>query len=744
MYTNDHMRANDSGFEIKAACYTPQSVEEQTRGLSLLLPIADRGGFVFILAYTRRENDDSEVFYQVLREQAQRLVQSFGSDSNPQHRFEQFLGALNETLATHVRNGDWDIPIKDVHAIIGITSESDMFLTGTGELTALFLHKKTQNRFQVFNLFRGIQTEQALPTWEKVFAVVLDGELHAGDVFCLTNKDVQSAIEQDELNNILSTLPPQGSVERIRQYYGHRDHVQLITLRMTPPHAETIRSTASTPTHVSVEKMVETEEYTDNLLEDQRPSVKGVLTKIVAFLKQRAARSESKILQDLQTQGSAWDIAKRFTRNIIRASILLGKQLNRRVRHRIKYGNEDRQHAHIAKGARQEPETAKDKLTSLFAKAASVNNATTYLIGGILIAIVILVIGVTSISRSQARSAAETAYQEQISTIEDVMERAAGAVIYKDEEQARSLYLNAQTLIEQLPTETEEQTETVNDLRDTVQTALNDLSNLVTIPNPPLLADLSDISDGIFGTTLLGSASNLYASGSNGNLYRYDDGQKKFTASIAADDATPIVSSSSEDGRLYGLSDTGVLVQLSTDTESVNATDVSNNAFVDLEAYASRIYMLRQATESQDGQVIRYNISGTSTSNETEWITSRTVGFEHATSLAVDGTVFVLMSDGSIARFASGAEVGWDAGLVEPPITNATKIWTDANSDFVYILEPNTQRVIVFEKERGDFIVQYRSDAFSNLSDFLVDESNETIYLLADTRLYAITASHLN
>jgi hypothetical protein len=39
--------------------------------------------------------------------------------------------------------------------------------------------------------------------------------------------------------------------------------------------------------------------------------------------------------------------------------------------------------------------------------------------------------------------------------------------------------------------------------------------------------------------------------------------------------------------------------------------------------------------------------------------------------------------------------------------------------------------------------VQYRSDAFENLTDFIVDENDYTIYLLADTRLYSIAASHL-
>jgi type II secretory pathway pseudopilin PulG len=743
MYTNEGMRANDPEFEIKAACYTPQTPEEQARGLSLLLPLGDRGGYVFVLAYTRRENSDSEVFYQALSEQTHQLVESFGKDSNPQHRFEQFLGTLNETLAEHVRNGAWNIPITDVHAIIGITSNKEMFLTGTGELTALFLHKKTQNRFQVFNLFRGIQTEQSLPTWEKVFAVVLDGDLHAGDVFCLTNKDIQSTIEQDELNNILSTLPPTGSVEKIRQYFGHRDHMQIIALRMTPLQTEPVQQAAKAPTNVSIEKLNETEDYTDHLLDDQKPSLRVFAKRAIAYIKAQSGRTESRILKDLQGQGSTWDIAKRLFRNALKATLLLGKQINRRVKHVVKKNEAQEQHSHIAHGARKEPLTIKDHLTNLFTKAATANNTTTYLIGGIIIAVVVLVVGITSISRSQARSAAETAYQEQLSTIEDVIERAASAVIYRDDDQARSLYVNAQTLVEQLPKETEEQIETADKFQNQVQTALNDLSNLVTIPNPPLLADLNSISDGVFGSTLIQNTNGIFVTGTNGNLYTYDTNQKQFTASIATADTFNAIASSSEDARMYAIDENGQLARLNTTSESIDYTEVSNTNWVDLEAYASRIYLLQRASADQDGQVVRYNISGANTTEETNWISSRTVSLENAVSLAVDGTVFILMSDGSIARFASGGEVGWDAGLVEPPITDATRIWTDSDSDFVYVLEPDTERIIVYEKESGDFVVQYRSDAFENLTDFIVDENDYTIYLLADTRLYSIAASHL-
>jgi len=50
---------------------------------------------------------------------------------------------------------------------------------------------------------------------------------------------------------------------------------------------------------------------------------------------------------------------------------------------------------------------------------------------------------------------------------------------------------------------------------------------------------------------------------------------------------------------------------------------------------------------------------------------------------------------------------------------------------------------VVYRKEDGAFLVQYRSDAWSGLTDFVVDETNKNIYLLAGQNVYTIQASHI-
>lgn len=730
--------------QIKAASYEPASPDEHVRGVCLLLPVQDRGGFVFLLGFAKKENSDSELLMQTLMDQTRRLAESFGKEANPQHRFEQFLGALNETLASHVREGRWHVPIDQLHAAVGIVSANEMYLSGTGELTALFLHRKPSQRYQVFNLFRGLQTEQALPTWEKPFAVVLDGDLHPGDVFCLCDKDLQGAIASDELNQILSSLPPRGAVEKIRQYFSHKDGLLLTVVKVDEPlqGRQVMQDASATPTsQVSVNALNDTQRATDRLLEDQRPNLASMVKRLISLAAAKADQ-RSQLLRNLSADGGAKHLARKAGRLLWRVLLLMTHLTRKHLARawRLAKNREDR--TRVKKRLQIKQRHMQGAAQSFLHRVRAVPRSTRYLVGGILLAVVILGLGISAISKSQARSVQETAYQEQVLAIEDLLEQGAGAIIYKDENRARGLYLNAGTLLEALPIDTPERVTSAQKLTANLQAALNDIRHLVTIPNPPLLADLETLTDGVFGNGLMKAPDGLFAAGSDGRLYRFVQSEKRFevAASPSGDLFSP-VAASQEDGRLYLLDADGVVHGISLEDGTISPIPLRDDRWVDLQAYANRLYLLRPGA---DGQIDRFERTGASFANPSEWITSRTLSLEQAVALTIDGSVYILMRDGSIGRFDNGSEEGWGVGAVDPSITGATKIWTDAQSAFLYVMEPSTQRLMVFDKASGAFVLQYRSEAFQGLTDFIVDEAGYTIYLMAGSKLYSIAPSHLN
>ncbi len=725
---------------IKANHYTATSPSEKIEGISHLINLESREGYVFLLAYTKKSNADAELLLQGLSDHIHRLAESFGKQANAQHRFEQFLGALNEYLATQILEGKWSIPIEEFHAVVGIAVDSRVYLSGTGELTALFLHKKPSSKYQIFNLFRSIQTEQALPSWEKAFAVILDGDLHGGDVFCASNQDLQRTIPQEDLHSLLSTLPPLGSIEQIRQYFGPKESMLLLVIKAQKERdTSDINSQAKHLSDVSIDHLNETTDRTSKYLDDQRPQFfSNAFKKIKGSIQESAGKFSNRFSQQFK--------GKNLAKKLLAFSVHLAKKrVVKSVKHLAKKSK------NVLKKSTNESVLKKpnplNKLVNALKKSDDskqrLPKSTIYLIVGVIIAIIVLAIGISFISKSRAANERQTEYEQQVSDVEVAIERAAGAVIYKDEEQARKLYIQASQLIQALPQENQEQVGQIQEFQSQIQSALDEIRHLITIPNPPLLGDLADIKDGVFGNGMTIIDGTIFVHSSDGRTYVHDKSAKRFGAStdIGITPASSVVTS--DDQLIYTLTDEGVY-QINTENLSSKQTPItSEESWTDLFAFANRIYALREKTGDQEGQVLRINISGDTFSDPSDWITSKTQDLSNATSLTIDGTIYVLKANGSVLRYESGSEIGWDIGVVEPPFQDAQKIWTEATSDYVYILEPSTRRLVVYEKENGAFLVQYTSDAFNDLTDFLVDETNRSIYLLAGSKLYTISASHI-
>jgi hypothetical protein len=731
---------------LKAAQYEPKSPNEHVEGVSVILPLEGRSGYVFVLAYLGKKNPDNEVLFQLLSDHAHRLAGSFGKDANAQHRFEQFLGALNETVSQTVRDGRFHIPIQNFHAAVGIICEDRMFLSGTGELSALFLHRKPSQRYQVFNLFRGIQTEQSLPTWEKPFAVVLDGDLEDGDVFCVSQKDLQRFISQDDLNSLLTALPPKSATEKIRQYFAVNDGLLLLIIKAESAISSIPESYAKPLSDVSIDSFVRGQDETSKLLDDQKPDLIGFIKgRIVHVYKKLTERS--RILSDLRK-------GEPQSKTFFKLISSIGHHLWKTTRRAVK-----------AFSFATTTLTQKDRRTSFFQSIPTLKTQMKHgwhnqiqrlqslpvrtkrfvlMLVGLLL---VLVIGLTALSHIRSTSATQKEFEQQLTTIQEIIDRAGGAMIYKDEHQARTLYQQATTLIQQIPVNKPTDQEAKDKLTKTIETAMNELRHVVTIPNPALIAKLDSGNPNQKGVRMIKSGSMLYAIDAMQMVWQIDPVTKQTkTLSPNPISSEPIIDVSEEDARLLVLNKTNQVFDINTKTGEINPISLSSSSTgfaTSFLAYANRLYLLNQTADQTDAEILKFNKTGAEYGTGTSWISSKTKALQNPRSLTIDGSLYVLSGTGNVSRFQNGAEVGWQLGIVEPALKDATRIWTDANSLFLYVLEPVSKRLIVHNKETGAFVVQYTSDAFTGLSDFLVDEKAQTIYLLSDANIYTISAGHL-
>ena len=150
-----------------------------------------------------------------------------------------------------------------------------------------------------------------------------------------------------------------------------------------------------------------------------------------------------------------------------------------------------------------------------------------------------------------------------------------------------------------------------------------------------------------------------------------------------------------------------------------------------LAIFNRRIYTLDQETN----QIYKHNQTLNGYDKGVPWITDQGVDIKNAMSLAIDGDLFILGGNGIVTKLSAGKQVLFETSGILPPLKNPTEIWTYADTQNIYLLEPAGKRIVVINKV-GKFIKQYVSEQWTNPVSMSVDEKSKTIYILDNNKIW--------
>ena len=110
-----------------------------------------------------------------------------------------------------------------------------------------------------------------------------------------------------------------------------------------------------------------------------------------------------------------------------------------------------------------------------------------------------------------------------------------------------------------------------------------------------------------------------------------------------------------------------------------------------------------------------------------------------AVSFSIDGSVFILSDDGTIQKLFRGEKQ--DYAFRDMPTTGIKgqnlRIYTNKDLDFLYILDPDNARILVFVK--GEKLATYKKQVIYDIPDardFVVDDLGQKINLLTKDKIY--------
>ncbi|MBU4332427.1 hypothetical protein KKD19_01550 [Patescibacteria group bacterium] len=331
-------------------------------------------------------------------------------------------------------------------------------------------------------------------------------------------------------------------------------------------------------------------------------------------------------------------------------------------------------------------------------------------------------------------------YNQLLEQVETMQNETEASLIYSDEEKARLLLKNILELIAGLPQNTEERAEKASTLLAKANAQLNQLNRLRTIKNPKQLLDFSALT--FFAEELPSEIIKLQK-----NIYTYRSRDNSFyVINLGTGEIDNLQNSSGEIGKITKIKkfDESSFL-LYHNLEGVAKFDTKKNTIIsfglssrediiiaDVAAYNNQLYVLAP----NKNLILKYSPVAGSFSRETEWLKDGT-DIREAISFIIDSSLWILKADGSVINLMKGVEAEFTRPTIEPLLIGPTKIWTDADSKNLYILDSPSKRIVIITKE-GILKEQLTSKSFADLKDFVVDEEAGKIYVLAGAKIYEV------
>ena len=192
---------------------------------------------------------------------------------------------------------------------------------------------------------------------------------------------------------------------------------------------------------------------------------------------------------------------------------------------------------------------------------------------------------------------------------------------------------------------------------------------------------------------------------------------------------------SKSDKNIFALTDSSVLSFDLDGTGKKSIIDSSGDwtKAGGLSNYFGNIYVL----DKKQNQILKYVAASSGYGKANYFSSDTTPDFSKAVSMAIDSSVYVLSTDGTIAKFTKGKGDTFALSGLDKPLLNPTAIFTNTDLDNVYVLDNGNSRVVVLDKS-GKYQTSYSASVIKSAKDLDVSEKDKKIYILSSGKLYEI------
>ncbi|MFA6304966.1 MAG: hypothetical protein WC669_04465 [Patescibacteria group bacterium] len=658
----------------------------------------------------------------------------------PEKKLENILAALNQELPAQAaiinktpawKSGKTKLPIG-INCFVGLAEDNNLYFSTYGKIFAYLIRP---------TLIKKINEPTAEANGQNMFDFTLNGALQPDDRLLIASQSVLDYLSLEKIKKIISTLPPQSSSAHMTNILEAAPKsasffaliLQTVAAEKSSLEAKTIplKTANVTGSKKSIDQMLLTQAETEKILTPPSfwQSIKDKITEQLAERKKNSVRTKNgqTILNNPALEKINQPDRPYFS-TLIKTSGL--KKFTTSLKPLLKIW--------LILLDPQERQQAGSRLAK---KAGSVINYFNRLSKNQKIAIVSVIVLTMFFSESliwqthrTEKNKQEQFYQTTVAQINGKKNDLEAALIYKDAQRTKEILAEILNLANSLPLNNPVHLSETQKIKSEANALMAKVWKITEIPEPLSLINLREINLTAEMKSLNFKDDYLFAFGNQNQIIAVNVNTSKplildnLTLAVNKSALFPKIKNlilSTQDNKFFTLENNQIIPLIAQLPVGLTQID-------DLTFYLDKMYLL----DRQAKQIFRLTYSGGEFKNPVSWL-KESLPVEQITSLAVDGVIYAMQDNGQILKLASGKKEGEIKPILEPELNKPAKIYTDENSQYLYILDQANKRLVVLDKQ-GEVIAQYHSEKFSNLKDLIVREKDKKAYLLNDSQIYVI------
>ena len=685
---------------------------------------------------------------------------------NLNEHFEAALKKTNIAISSFLEIEQIDLNLEKINILIAVICHQEIYFTVIGNVGVILFYHLAPNNYRIINALEIAHSPITTPDPLKIFSQIISGKIKPRDVLFIATANTFDYFSWERIKNIVAEqLPAEGIIQlkQLLSQTNNNENFGALAIELekisTPIKKEVTiqefnyRQAASKD---SIKELIRTEKETEKLLTPSiLPEIKKYATSLKTAFQNYLNKTKTTTSTFYQKQKK---IIKRPNINLPRPNLPklkigtnvsgIGKSQINQLKKIIVTSRLNIKKIYTP--IFNQPIWHKLNLIiqqifgKLFFKFKKLPKSSKIL----LVLTIILGIWFTQsiiwlqIKNRQVKKTEQ--FNQIIVETENKKNEAEASLIYRNENQARQLLIEAKNLLANLKPDSKAQTDQINLLLTEIEEQLQKLRHVVEITDPVQIVNFQNLDgQASIASLAVNTQSTLYTQNHrNQSIYKANLDTRVMSAIFSpnANTGNLKLGIAINNNELVFFNDSMSAFALNPTNDTIKSITINitdNTDITDVTTYNNRIYLLDRV----NSQIYRYSKNDSGYGNINNWL-SESVDLSNATALTIDGSIYVLKNNGEIIKFQNGKVVDWQANLIDPKLDSPTKIKTTEKSKYLYVLDPPTKRLVVIDKE-GNLINQYTSDNFNDLKDFIVIEERKEIYILAGSTVFGIPAQHL-